>query len=154
MAKLLHQRKHFIDNPKAAWEVVFQIIEGFNVHHKEYKPKNFTNNNGKMSSHDKDDAKILKTYFQDVFNRKATIDPSILDELTQRPVTMSFDMVPSIDEIKTAEKKRKKKAPGIFGTTTDMIKIYLKRASKFSHHTSNNSGRILTMITRHGTRQS
>jgi len=85
--------------------------------------KKLANNNGKMSSNDKDNAKILKTYFQDVFNRKATIDPSVLDELTQRPVTMSFDMAPSIDEIKTAMKKIKKnKAPGISGTTPNMIK--------------------------------
>ena len=117
------QRNHFIDDPKAAWEVVFQIIEGFNAHHKDYKPKNFANNNGKTSSNDKDNAMILKSFFHDVFNRKATIDPSILDELTQRPAFTSLDMAPSIDEIKAAVKKMKNnKAPGISGTTTDMIK--------------------------------
>jgi len=85
------QREHFINDPKAAWEVVFQIVEGFNVHHKECKPKNFANNNGKTSSNDKDNSKILKSHFQEVFNRKATIDPSVLDELTQSPITTSFD---------------------------------------------------------------
>ena len=71
------QREHFIDDPKAAWEVVNQIIEGFNMHHKECKPKIFANSNGKMSSNNKDNSKILKTYFQEVSNRKVTIDPSV-----------------------------------------------------------------------------
>jgi len=47
-------KRAFINDQMAAWEVVFQIIEGFNAHHKEYKPKNFANNNGKTSSNDKD----------------------------------------------------------------------------------------------------
>ena len=62
------QSSHFKDDPKAAWEVVFQIIEGFNAHHSDYNPKTFSNKENKISKNTEENARTPKT-FQEVFNR-------------------------------------------------------------------------------------
>ena len=75
----------------------------------------------KNSLNDKDNTKFLKTYFQGI--QQKSNDPSMLDELIQRPVTMSFDMEPSIEEGKVAVRNMKNnKAPGTSGITTNMMK--------------------------------
>ena len=75
----------------------------------------------KNSLNDKDNTKFLKTYFQGI--QQKSNDPSMLDELIQRPVTMSFDMEPSIEEGKVAVRNMKNNtAPGISGITTNMMK--------------------------------
>jgi len=43
------QRKEFKDDPKAIWNIVFKIIEGFNAHHKKYSPKTFSNSKGDIT---------------------------------------------------------------------------------------------------------
>ena len=116
------QASHFKDNPKAAWEVVFQIIEGFNAHHSDYNPKTFSNKEGRISKNTEENTRTLKTHFQEVFNRDSEFDPTVIDDLTQLPIISTLDNTPTADEIRGAIKKMKNnKAPGLSGVTTDML---------------------------------
>jgi len=40
------QSIHFKSNPKAAWKMVFKLMEGFQAHHKTYLLKNFKSKSG------------------------------------------------------------------------------------------------------------
>jgi len=74
------QSTHFKDDQTAAWEVVFQIIKGFNAHHNDYNLKTFVNKEGKISKNTKENSQTLKTHFQEVFNRESNFDPTVIDE--------------------------------------------------------------------------
>ena len=117
------QRENFKDDPKAAWDIIFEIIEGFNAHHHKYNPKNFANARGKIAMSKPENAEILKKHFHEVFNRSTMIDETIIDEILQRPTANHLDNAPSVIEVKAAVKKMKNnKSPGISGATTDMFK--------------------------------
>ena len=64
------QSTHFKDDPKVAWEVVFQIIKGFNAHCINYNPKTFMIE-GRTSKNTKESARTLKTHFHEVLNRES-----------------------------------------------------------------------------------
>ena len=68
------QSMHFKDDPKAAWNIVFQIIEGFDSHHGNSNPKHFANKRIQIATKNSENAKILKTHFQKVFNNLTAIE--------------------------------------------------------------------------------
>jgi len=80
------QSKHFKDDLKAAWDIVFQIIEGFDSHHGNCNQKNLANKRSQIATKNSESAEILKTHFQKVFNNLTMTDLPIAEEIKQRPI--------------------------------------------------------------------
>jgi len=117
------QREQFKDEPKATWNIVFKIIEGFNTHHKKYSPKNFSNSKGDVTKNNSKNLEIPKEHLHPIFNSSSETNPSIINEILQRPIANNLNFAPTIKEVKFALKKMKNnKAPGISGITMNMLK--------------------------------
>jgi len=100
------QSKQFKDDLKAAWDIVFQTIEGFDSHHGNYNPKYFANKRSQIATKNSKNAKILKTHFQKVFNKPTAIDLSIVGEIKQRTHCLQPQMCTyTIEEVRNALKK-------------------------------------------------
>jgi len=113
------QSKHFKDDLKAAWDIVFQIMEGFDSHHGNYNPKTFANRRSQIATKNSENAEILKTHFQKVFNNQT----GIVEEIKQRPIAFNLECAPMNEEVRNAHKTMKNNtAPGLMGITTDMLK--------------------------------
>ena len=78
------QNKHFKDDLKAAWDIAFQIIEGSDSHQGNYNPKIFANKRSQIATKKSENAEILKTHFQKIFNNPTALDLSIVEEIKQR----------------------------------------------------------------------
>ena len=63
---------------------IFEIMKGFQIHHRKYNPKNFKNINGKTATNDKENSKILHSHYSQVYNQVTPTDPSILDQIPQK----------------------------------------------------------------------
>jgi len=98
------QNKHFKDDMKAAWDIVFQIIEGFDSHHSNYNPESFANKRSQIATKKSENAKILKTHFQKAFNNLTAIDLSIVEEMEQRPIAFNLECAPMSEEVRNAQK--------------------------------------------------
>ena len=82
---------------------------------------------------DKENANILSNHYCKVFNQNAPYDPTIIDEIDQKPqANPAFGIAPNMNEIKTIINKMKNnKAPSITGVTTDTLKNLPDEALKF-----------------------
>ena len=98
------QSKHFKDDLKAAWDIAFQIIEGFDSHHSNYNPESFANKRSQIATKKSENAKILKTHFQKAFNNLTAIDLSIVEEMEQRPIAFNLECAPMSEEVRNAQK--------------------------------------------------
>jgi len=117
------QSKHFKDDLKAAWDIAFQIIEGFDSHHSNYNPKNFANRRSQIATKNPENTEIFKTHFKKVFNNPTAIDLSIVEEIKQRPIASNLECAPMNEEVRnTLYTMKNNKAPGLMGITTDMLK--------------------------------
>jgi hypothetical protein len=98
-------------------------MEGFQIHHRVHRPKNFKSKAGIDANNDNDNANILNTHFYSLFKSQVRVDESVLEGIPQRETANELDGTPSIKEIKNAIKGMAyDKAPGQSGVTTDMIK--------------------------------
>ena len=96
-------------------------MEGFQTHHKKYNPKNFNDSNGKTATNDKENARVVKQHYQQVFNRMMSIDMTITEKLHQKPVNHKIGRPLMKQQIVSAIKKMKnKKVPGFTGLTMDI----------------------------------
>jgi hypothetical protein len=75
--------RDFILNPKEAWRMVFQLMEGFQKHHRNDLPKKFKSKSGIEAKNDTDNARILNDHFHTLFNIQVRIDISVLNDLRQ-----------------------------------------------------------------------
>jgi hypothetical protein len=126
------QQKSFKANPKEAWRMVSCLMDGVQKHHRNLAPKSFKNREGKIAKNKKQNYQNVKAHWNDVFNRPATYDEKIIDEIEQHPIQDSLGKTPDEKEIKSVIKKMKSdKAPGASQLTTDMLKNLPKDALEF-----------------------
>mmetsp|Transcript_1493 Transcript_1493/g.2313 ORF Transcript_1493/g.2313 Transcript_1493/m.2313 type:complete len:881 (+) Transcript_1493:452-3094(+) len=126
------KKADFCITPKEAWSMVFKLMEGFQGHHRNYLPPNFRNKNGIEAKNDADNAQILNSHFQSLFNSEVQVDMTVLDNLPQYNIVHNLGDVPTHHEIKKAIANMKyDKAPGQSGLTTDMVKSLPTEALNF-----------------------
>jgi len=102
---------------------MFKLIEGFQGHHRTFNQKNCKDQRGKMATNNEENANILHTHYHAVFNRRADIDYSILEEIKQHDNSPELGMAPTPNEILSALKCMKNnKAPSFSEGMTDMLK--------------------------------
>jgi len=117
------KREDFKTHPKSTWEIVFKLIEGFQGHHRMYKPKAFKDQWGKIATNNKENMNTLGTHYHAIFNRRANIDYSVLKEIKQCDNSPELGTAPTPNEILSALKHMKNnKAPSFLEVTTDMLK--------------------------------
>jgi len=75
----------FKTDPKSSWNILFQLIKGFEGHHQTHKSKRFMDKRGRLANMDKMNVNILHDHYQNVFNRAVNIDLTILEEIEQEP---------------------------------------------------------------------
>ena len=102
------QREQLKDDPKAAWDIIFQITEWFTPTMAQYNPKNFVNNRGIIATNTSENATILKTHFQYVLNRNAKIDMTIIEEIVQWPINTKLNNASILDKVKKSDKQNEK----------------------------------------------
>ena len=71
-------------HPKIAWDNVKMLREGYSGHHIEKKTTKFRNKDGVIATNDKDNAKIAKDFFSEVFNQDAVVYWPHVSEAPQR----------------------------------------------------------------------
>jgi len=97
----------------------FKLVEGFQGHHHSFYQKNFKNKKGEVAKNDNENAKILKNYYKEVFNRSVPVDLSVLEGIKQLPLVEECRVAPS----KKNRGMNNNKAPSLTaGLTTNMIK--------------------------------
>jgi len=78
------QKKDFRTNPKEAWQMVRQLMNGFQKHHKPLVQKLFKNKMGKIATNKTENRLNVESHWKNVFNRHATYDEKIIEEIEQR----------------------------------------------------------------------
>ena len=96
------QLTHFKDDAKGAWNIVSEIMEGFQTHHKMNNLKNFNDPNGKTAINDKENARVVKHFYQQVFDCMMPIDMTITEKLNQKPVNHEIGQPPAKQQILSA----------------------------------------------------
>ena len=79
--------------------MVFEIMKGFQTHHRRYNPKNLKNINSKIATNDKENSKVLHSHYSQVFNRVTPMDPSILDQIPQKQTNHKLGQTSTEKEI-------------------------------------------------------
>ena len=77
--------------PKAYWDCVNNIKAGFNGHSKKVSEQRFRNKNGDLCSNSVKNAKTVKDHFQKVYNIKSDLDPTVFDQVMQRPIRLDLE---------------------------------------------------------------
>jgi len=79
--------------------------------------------NGKPAANGKENMAVFGPHFERVFNNHRPIDPTILDEISQRPILHEIDSSITFDEVNTAINKLKNgKSPGLNGIPPEAYK--------------------------------
>jgi hypothetical protein len=87
-------------------------------------PRNLKSSKGIEATTGADNAEILKDHYQEVLNKHAEVNLSVLEEIIQYPTQEQLGKTPIKTEIRSALRKiLNDKAPGDSGVTTNMIKI-------------------------------
>ncbi len=66
------QQKDFRANPKEAWMMVSQLMDGFQKHHENFAQKLFKNKTGKVATNKKENCLHAESHWDAVFNQYAT----------------------------------------------------------------------------------
>jgi hypothetical protein len=126
------KKNDFCLKPKDAWKMVFSLMEGFSTHHRIYRPTNFKHKNGVEAKSDSENANVLNSHFNSLFNSQVSADPTVLDSLPQHDIKHEYGTLPNANEIKNAIKSMPyDKSPGQSGLSTDMIKNLPPRALNY-----------------------
>ena len=79
--------------------------------------------NGKPATNGKENMAVFGPHFERVFNNHRPVDPTILDEIPQRPILHEIDSPITFDEVNTAINKLKNgKSPGLNGIPPEAYK--------------------------------
>ena len=64
-----------------------------------------------------------REHFSTLLNRPSTVHPTVLDQIPQKPVITSLDLLPTIDEVSKAIRQTSSgKSPGMDGIPAKMFK--------------------------------
>mmetsp|Transcript_17839 Transcript_17839/g.25395 ORF Transcript_17839/g.25395 Transcript_17839/m.25395 type:complete len:496 (+) Transcript_17839:690-2177(+) len=117
------KRKNFNHTPKATWDIVHDIMKGFQGHYKNKAQKQFKDPNGIIGTDDHTNADIIQQYYQNVFNQEVNIDQNEINKLFQHQYNYELGDPPSHQEVSKAIKRTaSEKSPGETTVTTDMLK--------------------------------
>jgi hypothetical protein len=110
-------------NPRVAWEYIRLLTGGSTAHHKKKVKMALTMANGKPATNDKENMAIFGPHFERVFNNHHPVDPTVLDEIHQRPILHDIDSPITFAEINIAINKLKNgKSPGLNGIPPEAYK--------------------------------
>jgi hypothetical protein len=116
-------RLNFNHAPKKTWDIVFEIIKGFQGHYKKSTPKQFKDAKGRTKTGEADNADVIKEYYHNVFNQKVNVDMNEINKLHQKDINEHLGRLPSQTDVTSAIKSmHNEKAPGKSGVTTNMLK--------------------------------
>ena len=63
-----------------------------------------------------------REHFSTMLNRPSTVDPTVLDQISQKPVITSLDLPPTIDEIsKAIRQTSSENSPGMDGIPAEIL---------------------------------
>jgi hypothetical protein len=113
------------NNPRGAWGVVNQLAEGSYSHHRNLDGLVLNDpDTGKPVTDPSETIKILREYWQKLFNRDdAPTDPTVLEDIEQRRTMYELNDPPTPEETEEAIKGLKNnKAPGQSGVMAEGIK--------------------------------
>jgi len=110
-------------NPRVVWEYIQLLTCGSTAHHKKKVKMAMKMANGKPATNDKENMVVFGPHFERVFNNHRPVDPTILDEIPQRPILHKIDSPITFDEVNTAINKLKNgKSPGLNGIPPEASK--------------------------------
>ena len=110
-------------NPRVAWEYIRLLTNGSTAHHKKKVKMAMKMANGKPATNGKENMAVFGPHFERVFNNHRPVDPSVLDEILQRPILHDIDSPITFEEVNTAINKLKNgKSPGLNGIPPEAYK--------------------------------
>ncbi|EOD18415.1 hypothetical protein EMIHUDRAFT_196668 [Emiliania huxleyi CCMP1516] len=98
----------------AAWATV-KVLKAGLAPPRRAPPAKMKKADGSLADTPEENASVFADAFSQLYGREASFDPSVLDDLPQRPVAVGLDHVPSDDEIQLATSKLHATAPGPSG---------------------------------------
>ena len=114
--------------PRKAWKKMRSLQAGHNPHHHTVQTVNFSQDGVKATS-DKENLQIACNHFEKVYNRESFFDPTVIDDVPQRPENENFDQLPSLDELnKAIAEMASLAAPGESGLSPIAMKKLPKEA--------------------------
>jgi len=117
------RRNNFNHAPKATWDIVRNMIKGFQGHFKNKAPKQFKNPEGITGTDDHANADTIQQYYQGVYSQQVNIDQSEINKLFQHQFNYELGDPPTYQEVSQAIKRTaSEKSPGQTAITTDMLK--------------------------------
>ena len=119
-------RKAMSNNPRVTWMEIRRLSKGSYAHHYDANDAFALRDpvTGQVAISDKANASILQSYCTNLYNRTdAPFDPTVLDEIDQRPLEATLGAPPTFDELEDAIRKMKNnKAPGESGVPAEALK--------------------------------
>ena len=98
----------------AAWATV-KVLKAGLAPPRRAPPAKMKKADGSLADTPEENASVFADAFSQLYGREASFDPSVLDDLPQRPVAVGLDHVPTDDEIRLATSKLHATAPGPSG---------------------------------------
>ncbi len=127
-------RADFNHAPKRNWDIVFEIIKGFQGHYRKSAPKQYKDANGRTKITEADNTDVIQKYYHNIFNQEISIDKNEIEKLPQRDTNEHLGRILSQNKVTTAIKNMaSEKAPGRSGVVADMLKNSLPKDTTFSH---------------------
>ena len=105
------RRNNFNHAPKATWDIVRDMIKGFQGHFKNKAPKQFKNPEGITGTDDHTNADIIQQYYQGVYSQEVNIDQSEIDKLLQCQFNYELGELPTYQEVTSNQTHHKRKSP-------------------------------------------
>ena len=115
---------------KESWKLVDQLKRGLSKV-KTSAEQRMRKEDGTMSSSPEENAEVFSHHFDQLYNRSASFDNTVLDSLEQSPVAQNCTHAPLDDEILSAI-KRLKNAPGDSGICPQIWKALAKSEETFN----------------------
>jgi hypothetical protein len=83
----------------------------------------FRKADGRLATSDAENLEVYAPYCKKLYNRESSFDPTVLDELEQKPIIHDLSDLPTDDEIKAGIAKLKSGKSGGFGQPAEALKI-------------------------------
>jgi hypothetical protein len=89
---------------------------------------------GKLGSNGKENMTVLRPHFDHVFNNHRPVDPTILNNIPQRPILHDIDSPITFAEVDAAINKLKNgKSPGLNGIPAEAYKVMITESRQLVH---------------------
>ena len=112
------------------WKAAKDLIQGLQKPTPS-KKLSFRDANGKLASSDEENLAVFVPYCHRLYNRPSSFDPSVIEELEQKPLIFELSDPPSASEIKECIHKLKKGKSGGFGQPAEAFMILIDNAETF-----------------------